>query len=55
MEDAEELLKIIHGYFAHSSKRAVEFNMLALMIETKGNKLLKNVRIRWISCLPPIC
>ena len=41
MEDFEELLKVTHGYFAHSPKHAVEFYMLAFMKETKRNKLLK--------------
>ena len=53
MEDSKELLKVIHGYFVHSPKHISEFYMLVFMMETKGNKFLKNVKTWWISCLPP--
>ena len=55
MEDCEELIKVTHDYFAHSPKRAAEFHTLALLMETKENNLLlKHVKTRWISWLPPM-
>ena len=39
-------MKVMHAYFAHSSKKYTEFHFLALLMETKGLKLLKNVCIR---------
>jgi hypothetical protein len=48
------LLLHSHSYFAHSPKRAVEFQALAQLMETKGLKLLKNVKTRWISCHKPL-
>jgi hypothetical protein len=50
----EALLLHSHSYFAHSPKRAAEFHALAQLMETKGLKLLKNVKTRWISCHQPL-
>jgi hypothetical protein len=50
----EALLLHSHSYFSHSPKRAVEFHALAQLMETKGLKLLKNVKTRWISCHQPL-
>jgi hypothetical protein len=41
----------MYGYFSHSSKRHLEFQRLAQTLETKGNKILKNVKTRWMSML----
>ncbi len=49
----ENLLKTLHAYFAHSPKRHLEFTKLAKIMETKGNKILHNVKIQWISMLNP--
>jgi hypothetical protein len=47
----ESLLQTLHAYFAHSPKRHLEFTKLAKIMETKGNKILCNVKIWWISML----
>ncbi len=54
MSTAEDVLQTSHAYFAHSPKRVSEFRTLALLMETKGLKLLKNVKTRWISCHAPM-
>ena len=54
MSTAEDVLQTSHAYFAHSPKRVTEFRTLALLMETKGLKLLKNVKTRWISCHAPM-
>lgn len=46
-------MQITHAYFAHSSKRHHEFTKLAALMEKKGNKILKQVKTRWISLLKP--
>lgn len=51
--NVEDLLQVTHGYFAQSSKRHHEFTKLAALIEKKGNKILKQVKMRWISLLKP--
>jgi hypothetical protein len=47
----EHLLQTLHNYFAHSPKRHLKFTKLAEMLEIKGNKILRNVKTRWISML----
>ena len=54
MHAVEDLLRLTHKYFAHSPKKAAEFKALSQQLESKGLKLLKNVKTRWISCLPPM-
>lgn len=54
MHAVEEVLRSTHTYFAHSPKKAAEFRSLAQQLESKGLKLLKNVKTRWMSCLAPI-
>jgi hypothetical protein len=50
----ESLCKNIHSYFSHSPKRHLEFTKLAEIVETKGLKILNNVKTRWISLLEPL-
>jgi hypothetical protein len=50
----ESLCKNIHNYFSHSPKRHLEFTKLAEIVETKGLKILNNVKTRWISLLEPL-
>ena len=38
--DIEDLVKVTHAYFAHSPKKYSEFYSFALLMETKGLKLL---------------
>ena len=51
ISDIEDLVKVVHAYFAHSPKKYSEFHSLALLMETKGLKLLKNVCTRWCSLI----
>ena len=45
----ESLLQSLHGYFCRSNKRYPELQKLINLMETKGNKVLKNVTTCWIS------
>jgi 5-methylcytosine-specific restriction endonuclease McrBC regulatory subunit McrC len=38
-------------FFAHFSKKIVEFQKLAHLLQMKGNKFLYNVKTHWISML----
>jgi hypothetical protein len=49
----ENLLQTLYAYFSKSLKRHLEFSKLAEIMETQGNKLLKNVKTWWISMLEP--
>jgi hypothetical protein len=53
MKCIESLLQTLHAYFVHSPQRHLEFTKLAEIMETKGNKILCNVKTRWISMLSP--
>jgi hypothetical protein len=44
----------MYGYFNHSPKRHLEFQRLAQTLKTKGNKIIKNVKTRWMSMLDPL-
>jgi hypothetical protein len=44
----------MYGYFSHSPKSHLEFHRLAETLETKGNKIFKNVKTRWMSMLDPL-
>ena len=52
--EIEDLIKVTHAYFAHSPKKYAEFHSLALLMETKRLKLLKNVCTRWCSLISPL-
>ena len=54
MSHIEGLLKSSHAYFKHSPKRHLEFVKLVELMETKGLKLLKNVKTRWVSLIEPL-
>jgi hypothetical protein len=54
MHAIENVLQATHSYFAHSPKKVIEFRTLAQLMETKGLKLLKNVKTRWISYISPL-
>ncbi len=43
----------MYGHFSHSPKRHLEFQRLVQTLESKGNKILKNVKTRWMSMLDP--
>jgi hypothetical protein len=50
----ESLCKSMHNYFFHSSKQHLEFTKLVEIVETKGFKILNNVKTRQISLLEPL-
>jgi hypothetical protein len=50
----ENLLQWLCGYFNHNPKRHLEFTKLAKVMETKGNKILHNIKSRWTSMINPI-
>jgi hypothetical protein len=49
----EHLLQTMQNYFAHSPKKHLKFTKLVEILETKGRKILQNVKTRWISMLSP--
>ena len=49
MSHIEGLLKSSHVYFKHSQKRHLEFIKLVELLETKGLKLLRSVKTKWVS------
>jgi hypothetical protein len=40
----ESLLQTLHAYFAHSPRQHLEFTKLAKIMETKGNKIVCNMK-----------
>jgi hypothetical protein len=50
----EDLCQVTYSYFSHSSKRHLEFQKLADVVETEGLAILRNVKTRWISLLDPL-
>lgn len=52
--DIEKLLSVTHAYFCKNPKRFSEFQQLAELTETKGLKMLKNVKTRWVSLIEPL-
>ena len=51
--EIEDLVKVIHIYYAHSPKKYTKFHYLAFLMETKGLKLLKNMCTKWCSLITP--
>ena len=47
-------MKSWHAYFKLSPKMHLQFVKLVELVETKGLKLLKNVKTRWISLIEPL-
>jgi hypothetical protein len=50
----EKLLKKLYSYFCKSPKRHLELEKLSELLQSKGGKILNNVKIRWISVLSPL-
>jgi hypothetical protein len=50
----ELLLQCLYGYFNHILKMHLEFTKWAGIMEIKGNKILWNIKITWISMINPI-
>ncbi len=47
----ENFLQMLYGYFSTSPKRHLEFTKLVEIVETKGLKVIQNVKTRWINML----
>ncbi len=47
----ENLLQCLYGYFNHSPKRHLKCTKIIKIMETKGNKILWNIKTRWISMI----
>jgi hypothetical protein len=50
----EELLAWLYNYFSCSPKRHLELEKLCELLKVKGEKILNNMKTRWISMLPPL-
>jgi hypothetical protein len=50
----EELMRASYAYFSHSPKKYNEYKNFASTIDTKGLKIIKNVKTRWLSLLEPM-
>jgi hypothetical protein len=50
----ELLIQSLYAFFAHSPKKFAKFQKLANLLQTKGNKLLCNVKTYWINMLSPM-
>ena len=53
VERIEDMLASLHAFFAKSPKRHLEFVKLAELMHSKGLKILRNVKTRWINMLSP--
>jgi hypothetical protein len=49
----EFLLQSFYAFFRHNLKKFAKFQKLVDLLQTKGNKLLGNVKTHWISMLSP--
>ncbi len=49
----ENFVQCLYFYFTHSPKRHLEFIKITKLMATKGNKIFRNVKTRWISMLSP--
>jgi hypothetical protein len=47
------MIEDMHGFFARFPKRNVEFQKLAEILHSKGLKILRNVKTRWLSMMSP--
>ncbi len=54
MSHIETMLQSLYTFFVHSPKKFLEFVKLVETLATKGQKLLRNVKMRWISMLNPL-
>ena len=50
----ESLLSALHTYFSKSPKKCLEFSKLVEIMETKGLKILKHCKTRWVGMLAPL-
>jgi hypothetical protein len=50
----ENLLVALHKYFSKSPKRHLALEKLSELLQTKGGKILRRVKTRWINSLEPM-
>jgi hypothetical protein len=50
----KNLLQTLYTYFARSPKRHMESTKLAAIMETKGLKIIHNIKTRWFSMVSPL-
>ena len=50
----EILLGVLHKYFSRSLKRHLELPKLTELFESKGKKILQNIKTMWISMVSPL-
>jgi hypothetical protein len=48
LDKIETMLGDLHGCFCKSPKKHTEFVKLAEILETKGLRILRNIKTRWI-------
>jgi hypothetical protein len=48
IKNLKGILKALYVFFAHSSKKFMEFQKLVNLINTKGNKLFQNVKTHYV-------
>jgi hypothetical protein len=53
LQKIESLLADLYSYFCKSPKKHIKFYKLVEVMETKGLKILRNIKTRWISMLSP--
>jgi hypothetical protein len=53
VEGIEDMLANLYTYFCKSPQKHLEFLKLVEVMETKGLKILINIKTRWISMLAP--
>jgi hypothetical protein len=53
LQGIEDLLQDVYTFFCKSPKKHLEFIKLAEFFESKGNKILRNIKTRWLSVLAP--
>jgi len=49
----ESLMQCLYSYFTQSPKRHLGFIKIEEFMATKGNKILQNVKTRWVLMLNP--
>ena len=49
----EELLAGIYTFFCKSPKKHLEFVKLAELLNSRGNKILQNIKTRWLNMIGP--
>jgi hypothetical protein len=54
IQKIENILHVLHKYFARSPKRHIEFTKLTEVMETKDLKILRDVKTRWLSMVSPL-